>query len=293
MPQRPGETAARRVRVTRVGPLKFPWVPRGRRGARSSPGEMFPEGAKAGDAAGSGRRGGPGRGSGRAGAAGGGGPALSSEGPPRCSVPAAREEETAGRAGSSGAAPPRRSPGGRQLRAPPLPPPAPRAPPAPWRGPPAPGPRCCSWPCCCCCCCPPPCQVRGVSACRPTRVPAGGVGRGGAAGRGAQGLTRSLGMPGGAALCPSPAPGRAPRRHRGGHPAEPPPPCPAEAPAAAPVSAGPSGGAPAGAEGNPSGERAPRVTRLSGSGRDPQRVSALRAAPERGAAAREDTGGQT
>lgn len=68
------------------------------------------------------------------GPAGGGGQKPASAGPPRCSVPAAREEETAGRAGRSGAAPRRRTPGGRQLRAPPLPGPMaapPAAPPQP------------------------------------------------------------------------------------------------------------------------------------------------------------------
>lgn len=105
-----------------------------------------------GDTAGTDGRGGagvPGRGAGpgpapqpgrAGGAAGGGGSAPASAGPPRCSLPAAREEETAGRSGSSGAAPRRRTPGGRQLRAPPLPatpgpmagPAAPRAPPRPW-----------------------------------------------------------------------------------------------------------------------------------------------------------------
>lgn len=76
----------------------------------------------------------------RLGPAGGGGQKPASAGPPRCSVPAAREEETAGRAGRSGA---------RSCRSP-----------APWRRPPrprrSPGPRCCR---CCCCsprCSPPP-----------------------------------------------------------------------------------------------------------------------------------------
>lgn len=68
------------------------------------------------------------------GPAGGGGQKPASAGPPRCSVPAAREEETAGRTGRSGATPRRRTPGGRQLRAPPLPGPMaapPAAPPQP------------------------------------------------------------------------------------------------------------------------------------------------------------------
>lgn len=79
----------------------------------------------------------------------------------------------------------------------------------------------------------------GTGSCRPTRVLPAGVGRGGAAERGAQGRHGPWGwMPSGAALCPARH-----GRHRWHSPAEPVPPVPAQAPAAVPVCAGTSAGA--------------------------------------------------
>lgn len=210
-----------------------------------------------------------GPGAGRAGAGGAEGRLPPPRGRPAgCSVPAAREEETAGRAGSSGAAPPRRSSGGRQLRAPPLPPPAPRAP-GPMAGPAAP------WAALLLLAALLPAALPGTRELPPhaCRCPAGRCrGAGGSEG------TRCLGMPRGAALCPRPARGRAPRGHpgRGGRL-----PSPAQAPAAAPGVCGllgrcPRAGTGAAEPGKAQPRGLPGSRRAAGTLRDPPWVSPLR-----------------
>lgn len=294
MPQGEKTESSARVRVTRVGQLKSPWVPKGSLGARSLLGEMFPEGARcahaeAGDAAGTGHRApgraGRGRGGRRAGSRLRGAAPLQCPGSPGGGDGGARRQQRgspaetiAGRAAAPRPAAPAaraprprphggaRRPLGRAAAAAAGRPAARRAA------------RYAELP-------------RGDERLPSHACPARRRGAGGAAGRGAQGPHGAWGCPAAPLSCPLPARGPAPRRHRGVTPAEPrgrhlPLPLCVRAPRPVP---------PAVAEGDPSGEgsckagqaSAPRVSRraagtLGGLARCGS--AAFRAAPERRAA---------